>query len=718
MRADRVRELALVAAATFIGSTVFTWPLVADATGSLPGPGDALYNTWVLGWVANRTAHGFAGLWNAPVFFPYSGSLVFAEPLLAIGVPLAPVYWLTSNAIVLHNVAVWASFVIAGTGGYVLGRDLTGRRAAGVVAGVIAAFLPYRLSHLPHIQVLMAAWLWWATWSVHKYFQAPSLGGAARVAAFYIALGLSSLYWAYIGLLPLVVVAGVEAWRRRPVSGKWIVHGLAAAAICAACFLPVAAPLWSLTEPGSPLSGTVDARSYSADLAGYVSTRPGSIVWGSWLRHGTGETDLFPGLTALICVLLLLTPRKRSAGEPVTARAADPWLWVYGGLALVGITLSLGQAPAYDGRVLFQNPLFGWLGQYVPGFAQLRTSARFVVVAQLALSVLAAKGLAVWLTARQARRITAGVTAAVLAALIFLEGLAVPVDVKAFSPYQASGDRGTYYWLARHPGDAMIELPLDGWGHTHYTIVYQLRTLLHLHPIVNGLSRYSPPLSDMLADPESPLVAPDRIGEGVAFLRGLGVRYVVLHRTWYARRAVGEAIRDALVSASGRPAEDFGDNSIIDLGPVASPRALPLHDLPASAMRISATRGNVQHMVDGDPATRWLNERPQSGADQIDIALVAPAAVSGVRLQLMGRSLHDYPRGLEVAVSKDGERFVTVFAGSVVPALGTALRLDPVAPSITISWPPTPAAFVRLHQTGGTSRWYWSVHELRLLTPD
>ena len=175
-----------------------------------------MYNSWVLGWVADRAGHGLRGLWSAPVFFPYPGTLRYVEPLLAIGVPLAPVYWLTGNAVLLHNVATWLSFPVIATGAYVLGRDLSGSRAGGVVAAAVAAFLPYRLSHLVHVQVLMVGWLWWAAWSVHRYFAEPGWKAAARVAVFYVLLGMSSLYWAYIGLVPLAAIAAVECWRRRP----------------------------------------------------------------------------------------------------------------------------------------------------------------------------------------------------------------------------------------------------------------------------------------------------------------------------------------------------------------------------------------------------------------------------------------------------------------------------------------------------------------------
>ena len=124
------------------GAVVFTWPLAGNLSRQVPAPGDSLPNAWILGWVAERTAHGLQGVWDAPILYPYTNTLSFGEPLFGIAVPLAPLYWLGANALFIHNIAVLASFVIAGTGGYVLGRDLTGVRVAGALSGTMRRSWP------------------------------------------------------------------------------------------------------------------------------------------------------------------------------------------------------------------------------------------------------------------------------------------------------------------------------------------------------------------------------------------------------------------------------------------------------------------------------------------------------------------------------------------------------------------------------------------------
>jgi hypothetical protein len=705
----RRSDVLLVALASLAAAVLFTWPLATDAGGSVVSYTDVLYNSWVLGWVADRTGHGLRGLWSAPVFFPYPDTLGYVDPLLGIGVPLAPVYWLTGNAVLLHNVATWLSFPVTATGAYVLGRDRSGSRAGGVVAAAVAAFIPYRLSHLVHVQVLMVGWLWWAAWSVHRYFAEPGWKAAARIAVFYVLLGMSSLYWAYIGLVPLAVIAAVEYWRRRPKAVPLIRHAVCAAAIVGAVFLPVATRLAHVTSSDSPLMLAQDSRMNGADLTAFGSGRPSLLVWGGVLAGPpNGEADLFPGLTVLVCAIAALLALEQK-------NAAASWIPVYVVLMVIGIVLSLGPAITMGGRVLMHDPIFGWLN-HVPGFDKLRAAARFAVIAQLALSVLAALGVAAWLQRRSPSPGEAGITAGLLAALVFVEGLGVPLDLRRFSPYLAQGDRQASFWLARHPGGAVLDLPFEGWSDSRYGIYYQYRTLLHGHPIVNGVGRWQPPLLAMLGDPDSPLYNPSRARETTTLLKALGVRYVVLHRKWFEDDALADAMRSAFSDVVGPPPAEFGESTIVDLGESSEEHPVPAPEVQRELLAVSASRGDASAMVDGNPRTRWLSGGPQDGTEWIEVGLAATLPVTGVRLLLTGRSLNDYPRTLAVDVWSSDGRAETVVASSVLPQLGAGLRAEPAKPAIELRWPPRPVRMLRLRQTGRSARWYWSVHELDVLS--
>ncbi len=106
--------------------------------------GDPLLNCWILAWDISRLPHALSGVWNAPNFFPYHDTLAYSEHLLGVAVLVAPVQWIGRNPVLTYNVAFIFSFVLAGSGMYLLAYGLTGNRVAAAVAGAAFAFCPYR----------------------------------------------------------------------------------------------------------------------------------------------------------------------------------------------------------------------------------------------------------------------------------------------------------------------------------------------------------------------------------------------------------------------------------------------------------------------------------------------------------------------------------------------------------------------------------------------
>ena len=154
------RELAWIALALTALTAVMTHPLLVGAAHALPHDlGDPLLNSFILGWDADRALHGFRGLWSAPFFFPQRDTLALSEHLLGVAIFTSPVVWVTRNPILAHNLAFFASYVLAGLGMYLLARSLWGRRDAACLAALAFAFAPYRVMHLPHLQILMSGWM-------------------------------------------------------------------------------------------------------------------------------------------------------------------------------------------------------------------------------------------------------------------------------------------------------------------------------------------------------------------------------------------------------------------------------------------------------------------------------------------------------------------------------------------------------------------------------
>ena len=164
-----------------------------------------------------------------------------------------------------------------------------------------------------------------------------------------------------------------------------------------------------------------------------------------------------------------------------------------------------------------------------PGFNGLRVPARLASVAAVAFAALAGAGFA-WLLARmsKAAAIAAGVA---LGAVILVEGQTRSVVSDAVNQHDKTWDRIAYDWMRDGPPGAALELNitrLDDFR--EYTMVYQINTLWHGHPVVNGYSGWKSMLEELLGAPGSPLREP---GLMAGTLRGL---------TWH-RRALRPAAR-------------------------------------------------------------------------------------------------------------------------------------------------------------------------------
>src|SRR5581483_11909436 len=131
-----------------------------------------------------------------------------------------------------------------------------------------------------------------------------------------------------------------------------------------------------------------------------------------------------------------------------------------------------------------------------------RVPARFSAVAIVAFAVLAAVGFA-WVLSRLPR--AAGIAWAVaIGGIILLEGQhGVFVSTVPFA-FERSWDRVTYEWLRTSPPGATLELNITQQDDFHpYTTTYQLESLRHRHPIVNGYSGFKSQLQEWLGGPAS-----------------------------------------------------------------------------------------------------------------------------------------------------------------------------------------------------------------------
>ena len=726
LRSGVRRELAWIALALTGLTAVMTHPLLAGAARALPHDlGDPLLNSFILGWDADRALHGFRGLWSAPFFFPQRDTLALSEHLLGVALFTSPVVWVTRNPILAHNVAFFASYVLAGLGMYLLARSLWGRRDAACLAALAFAFAPHRVMHLPHLQILMSGWMSVSLWGLHGYFATGSRRALAVFAAAFALLGLSNGYFLYFFSVPVAIVIvahAVRAWVSPGSAGRAAAMrrdlanlGLAGLAILGA-IAPVALAYLRVRQTYGFRRSVGEMAGYSARWADAFRIPEGLWAWKGVLSVGEGERMLFPGVTIVaLAALAALSFRKPAPGGAAARQAGWRWLvGTYAAILAAGIWLAAG--PAVPGP-------YGLLVRFVPGFDGLRVPARFIVIVALALSVLGSAG-AAWLLGRLRPRAALAV-AILLGSAITIEGYGGRITMVPFQPDQRA--RGTLNaWLRQQPAGGALELPIVGPSLAPFTLEYQYNTLLHRHPIINGYTGYGYGLQDFLGGPGSPLREAASLPGALLGLRSIGVKYVLAHRdTFLDRPEHGwpdpERFVDVIEESAGiaGPGRHFNDVVAWTLSPLPARPAVDesaLVRMPASALAPAASDmpERLQYAFDGRLDTKWLTGRPQAGGEWIRLSFARETDVARLVVLTPAGGVGDYPRGLEIeSETGDGSR-ITLYSGPFVPFLMRGLAGPLAGSPAVIDLASNASRAVWIRQTGHSRTWQWTVHELQV----
>ena len=700
-------ESAAVVVALLAIAIAATYPLMTHLGTHLPNDlGDPVLNASILAWDASALARRGAHLWDAPNFFPYLRTLAYSDHLLGIALFTSPLQWLIGNAVLVYNIAFIGSFVNAGAGMYLLVRTLARRRDVAFLAALIFAFSPFRVAHLAHVQWLTTGWLPLSLWGLHRYMSTGALRFLLTAAIGYVLQSLTVMYFAYFALLPLGVVAIAEAWRVRPPLARTAAHLAAAAVVVVAALSPIIREYAWVREDRGFTRPPIEIQAYSADASEYFRGHHLVRLW-RHAPHGTGEHELFPGGIAIVLAAIAVA----------TSRGSSRWsVGLYAGIAAAAFVLSLGPHPAAWGHEApFPGP-YQLLLDIVPGLDGLRAVARIAAIVQLGLAVLAGFGASALLARLSSRGRTAAVAS--LGVAIVAEGWAAPIPIARFDPFGGAADRAAYDFIRDGGPGAVVDLPLS-LDRPYRELRYQYLTLVHRHRTVNGASSYDPTLHRFLGlSDQSSIADVDHMDVAAAFLRGMGVRYIVVHLRDFDEPADAVAVVRGLAAADRDVVarKQFGNTVVFVLAPDATTsHTETLQPVSAASIRAKASdeEGRLPFLFDRDRDSRWLTGARQSGREWIELALDRPRDVALVRMQTAERSFGDYPRELAIDVVEDsGTR--TLFRGSVMPAFGRGLGVDYKYPPIDIALPPNHARTIRLRQLGTTDRMFWSIHELQL----
>jgi hypothetical protein len=148
------------------------------------------------------------------------------------------------------------------------------------------------------------------------------------------------------------------------------------------------------------------------------------------------------------------------------------------------------------------------------------------------------------------------------------------------------------------------------------------------------------------------------------------------------------------------------------------PQTLEHHvGAPLAIAALSANvNGNLAAlMTDGDLTTRWM-AGPQDPGMMVEIDLGAPRRIRAIETSL-GSHNRDFPRGLKIEASNDGQEWREIWRGTSAGLAFTAALRRPAAIPLVYGLSSVEARFLRLWLTQKDDTYLWSIAEMKVLGP-
>jgi hypothetical protein len=518
-------------------------PLPWKMGNSLVDFGDSLLNTWILGWDIHKITTSIKDFFDANIFYPHKMTLAYSEHLFASSLLALPIWLISKNIVFSFNFVFLFSFVFCGYGTYLLTYELTKNRLAGVIAGIIFAFCPFKFSRLYHLQVLTAQWIPFTFLYLLRFFRNPRWKYLLFFSLFFVLQALSCGYYAlflslFVGICIIYFLTVKKELRQVKVISKIIIFLV----VCFLLILPFFYPYIEVKKEMGFHRTLQEATNLSAYGVSYLAAPPNNMLWSKITKtFGKPEGYLFIGITALFLSLFGLvkapkhTPPKRKLylklnlgilgffffyialyllSDIGKASKLTHTLLIYPLFILITIRIllairshaleiehkfillltslavifSLGPVIHIGTKGLCYGPYYilYWL---FPGFDGIRVVSRLAVMVMLGIGVLAGYGVKELMNRPNTK------------VLVVIIPLLILGEYFSSVPINATGDENAqvnlskppqvYRWLAKQEGNfAILELPCPNlW----YDYMYMYYSMFHWKSLVNGHSGYVTP---------------------------------------------------------------------------------------------------------------------------------------------------------------------------------------------------------------------------------
>jgi hypothetical protein len=500
------RELLLVTLALALAIGLVLHKQLIDWYG-VPDPGDPLFSMWRMGWVAHQILADPTHLFDANMFYPERGTLTYSDSMLLPALTSAPLVWMGVPLAVAYTILLLSAFLLSGVAMYFLARALSLSPGASWVSALIFALCQYRFEHYSHLELQMTHWM---PMTLLAALRLLSTGRGRYFAYLMLAAGAqwySSMYYGVFLTIYAGVFVAVLALVWRPGWGRFA--AATAALICGVALALPLARVYRSTEGDRGIRNTHAVAHYSARPVDYLQPNVRSIYRDWNLATKVSERELFPNVT------------------PVVLAAVGAWPPV----GATRLALLVSGLVAFDGSLGFNGTWYRLAYENLNPLRSMRVPARFAILVNLTLALLAGFG-AARLLARARNLNRRRIVLAALTAVFVVESL-------PHLKLQPVWKRPPFLYSSLGPesGAVLFEFPIQLEMFENFAYIYF--STWHWTKMVNGYSGFLPRSYWELE------VSTDGfpLGDSVPYLQKRGVTHVALHCAFWTDEACALAIR-------------------------------------------------------------------------------------------------------------------------------------------------------------------------------
>jgi hypothetical protein len=541
-----LRQPSFLALIYFVIATIaMTYPLVLKmGTAAIGGGGgDGTYFIWLIRWYQKALFElKISPFFNPCMNFPQGWNLATTDitpAMIGLALPGSLFFGPTWG----YNFAMLVSFVLSGWGMFLWVKHLTRSSLAGLVAGTIFAFIPFKMAHYMtgHLSLAGTQWFPFYFWGLFdllkqdKFSWKPVL--LSSIAAGLI--GLTSPYYIYM----TIVISGIfltgflifKGYQRLKTIVFWkslVAFSLLTAILVGLSMLPY---LYLNAQNGLADRSVDYLNRYSASPTDFFIPSVKQFLWGNWIDDHFNpeffnEATLYIGAVSFVLAVIAWWKWRKSEfpdllGISLLVVAASFILAL--GIQLHWLGQQVTSLPGFL-QLIFHRadmpqiflPAY-YLHKFLPFFSKMRVMMRFGLFTLIFFSMTAGLGTyALTKTAAPRIKLWIGIGLLILVFIDFYPGY-----LTGFIPTKA---RAVDTWLATQPDTgAVAQFPFS--KESDQDQVYN--TIVNQKAYLGGYFNANQPEQYLRI---KPVMDGFPSAESVDLLKGLGVAYVVVDSSAYS----------------------------------------------------------------------------------------------------------------------------------------------------------------------------------------